>query len=459
MSKASAVPPTAVGYQAFDRLRAEWERAWRDRVWVEPPHLHKVLAARSVFVFGAPGSGRTMLHDTLIEKCQSRNPTPPLLVDWDPQLPPADASESDCAKFYVDEIFKHCARALLRHIAAAPDKFRAAPDLTRARLAEFIQLYSNQDPDFVDELAENLAEPDLDAARGVLMQPVSSRAILDISPPSLISKLTHWIQRIELERIWILVEQGKAWITLEPERMPRTLGALLKTLDLFDIPGFEFKVLIPAEFDELVRIHSALSIRRADALRLEWSPEQLLVVVERRLAAMFGKPTFTLKQLGPAKELEDYLHEYGGVTPRGWLELVKPYAEKRYDLHLDRALTLKEFTDLRAANPPKLWIDPRTNQVFLHHKPLDIKPNGLKILRYLYEHGKSTRSALWYRGFRGLDREPKSREDKAWEMPTSWRQTLDQNIYRLRQDLESDPSAPTYLVTQPNETIVLQYTA
>lgn len=84
-----------------------------------------------------------------------------------------------------------------------------------------------------------------------------------------------------------------------------------------------------------------------------------------------------------------------------------------------------------------LWINLREREVSVRGRPLDLPPREYQLLAYLYLHSDKLRSHSQILAEVWGGQEPYSAD------------IVHNNIHRLRQKLEKDPSDPRYLLTQP----------
>ncbi|MBI4671951.1 MAG: hypothetical protein HY741_09845 [Chloroflexi bacterium] len=450
-----ALPP--LGDEAFEMLKAEAETEWLDAILIEHPQLARMMIMHSLLVLGERGSGKTALRHALVQKSATLPKNRPLVVVWTPDLPQGNLSETEIVRAYMDQIIAACAVALLQHIAKNYIVFNAAPLHLRETLCAILQRYLPGDPELrLYEIEGQVSAEGLAFAKDALTRPPRSLLKADASQQTIIRMLAECVRAIGLSRIWIVADQLEEWFDLEMQAMAESLHSLMKSLALFEIAGFEFKLIAPREFEKYLMQPSALTIRRMSGFPLEWDPEQLVLLVERRLAAAFGKREFPLKKLAPGKSLLGYLSEYGGKFPRGWLELIRPLAQAYLRREMQRPFTEQEFQELRQENPLPLRHDPHTGAFMLHYKPLKLTEQPLKLLSLLYQRRVCTRSELWYLALREFDQVPHREGDKNWEEPSVWRGNFDTTLYRLRDQVEPNAKAPIYIVSADHGKIVLK---
>jgi len=456
--KTQAIALQPLGYEAFDALKAESEAEWFDAVLCEPPDLARLMMMRTCLVIGARGSGKTALRLALLQKCQALGTNAPLVVEWRPELPQSNLTETEIVREYLQQVIVACSVAILHYIAVNHAVFERAPLHVRETLSAILQRFLPGDLELhLSQVEADASEAGIAIARDALTRTPRSLLKSDASANTIIRMLANCAKAIGVNRIWIITDQLEEWLDLEMEGMAESLHSLTKALAVFETSGFEFKLIAPSEFEPHLMKPSALTIRRINGFPLQWNEKQLRAIVERRLAAAVGKKEFHLSQLAAEKTVWDYLLEYGGKTPRGWLELVQPLAQAYLEQKVKRPLTTQVLETLRRENPLPLRRDPRTREFMLHYKPLKLMGQTSKMLSLLYERRTCTRAELWYLALRGFDTAPQHEGDPHWEKPDLWRGTFDTTLYRLRQFVEPNPDAPIYILSEGIGKIVLKH--
>ncbi|TAH48785.1 MAG: hypothetical protein EYC68_19990 [Chloroflexota bacterium] len=456
--KTQTISLQPLGYEAFDTLKAESEADWLDAVLYEPPDLARMMTMRTCLVIGARGSGKTTLRLALLKKCKGLGTNAPLVVEWRPELPGTELTETEIVRAYLEQVIEACSVAILHYIAVNHALFERAPLHIRETLAAILQHFLPGDRELhLSQVEADASEAGIAVARDALTRQPRSLLKSDASANTLIRMLANCAKVIGVSRIWIITDQLEEWLDFEMQGMAESLHSLTKALAVFETAGFEFKLIAPSEFEPYLMKPSALTIRRINGFPLQWNEEQLRAIVERRFAAAMGKKEFHLNQLAPPKIVMDYLLEYGGKTPRGWLELVQPLAQAYLEQEVKRPLTTQVLETLRRENPLPLRRDPRTREFMLHYKPLKLAGQTSKMLSLLYERRECTRAELWYLALRGFDTVPQHDSDPHWEKPDLWRGTFDTTLYRLRQLVEPNPDAPVYILSEGIGRIVLKH--
>ena len=77
-----------------------------------------------------------------------------------------------------------------------------------------------------------------------------------------------------------------------------------------------------------------------------------------------------------------------------------------------------------------------------------ITPGSLKILRYFlsYPGQNISKDDLYYRAYMGMEHNPVMGET-GYQKPADYKDLIETSIWRLRQEIEADPSHPVLLVT------------
>jgi hypothetical protein len=281
----------------------------------------------------------------------------------------------------------------------------------------------------------------------------------DTSEPRLIAEISNVVQRLGLSGIWVMVDGLENLVELDSDGLSRLLKALFSTLSLFEDSGFSIKVVAPIELESALMASSGVARRRIDIHRLRWNTQQLVAVVERRTAWLLQRP-FQLADLYSKDKVVGWLVRYGGLSPRGWLELMRPLVQTYQERGASRPLTSQEWERILRVDPPRLRIDRMTNRIYVGQGEVrDLQPAAQKLLDYLYKRRDQlcTRSELYYRGLQELPVEPRSIEDAGYQSPIEYEGQINTLLWRLRQALEPFPERPIYVVTERGKGIRLYH--
>lgn len=449
----------APGLSAFGSLRAE-DEPWLRACFTPPAEFERVIAPRSTIIFGGPGSGKTTLYqETRARSFDAAGKPARLLVDWRPAPLAADApADIAWVKQQAAQLFVHCALALADALAHWPELYTIAPPWAQARLAWFMQQYLQGDP------TVRLGAL-LDAQSGgtvltqILTTPVPTILYPDAAPEQVIAEVTNALRATGLEAIWILSDGLEDWSGVEPASYVRGLGALLATLPLFEKVGLIYKLWAPFDFEPELSRAGGLARRRVDSVRLQWDAAALRHLAECRAALALGEPQFDLTQLCPGAEFLPWLEKVGGEAPRAWLDQLAPLV-KYYAAHRQQPLDAKTWLHLRREHPPRIYMDEISTRVLVGGRVIDLEDLPVKsyeMLRYLYQHAGEviTKGDLYYRCYLGLERIPRTSEDKDYATPKDYEGLIDTSLWRLRRAIEPDPAQPVLLVSKRGHGVVL----
>jgi hypothetical protein len=466
----STLQHAPLGYRAFDRLEAEHERDWLMQVFVPPADFEAMASMRSIVVFGAGGAGKTALRIALTRRALGADAgSNPLVVEWRPSLPTDPAlSGSQALRGFLADSLSACALALLRHLGRRSETFGAAPEWVQETAVWFMHRYLARDHAvLLGKLAEECGPVGIALLRDLLSR--EPRPVLEPDAPEsrVIVELAGLTERLGLAGVWLLVDGLEPWVAVDAEPLTRLLDALFSTLALFEDPGFAMKIVVPNTIEPRLTSNRGIGRRRLDVYRLEYPIELLIAIAERRIAAAAGRMAFHLGELCAeakdakargSKELIDWLSRCGGHTPRAWLNLIRPLADEYIARSEPRPLTIKECAEIFRRHPPIIRLNLETERVFIGEGELtSLSPTSYKLLRYLYQQRRRcTRSELYYLVCRGLTMEPRASEDPGWEDPSSWNETFDTILWRLRKQIELDLKTPIYIITDRGKGVRLE---
>ncbi|MEZ0397190.1 MAG: hypothetical protein ABWK53_12280 [Anaerolineales bacterium] len=442
----------------FDTLRAEDETAWLGQVYVPPQGFETMRGMRSVIVFGEEGSGKTALRLRLIESVREAPGTAtPLIVEW--QAGVQDEAEGETfVKRFVDEILDLTAQSLAFHLARQPQRFTQASRFAQEGMVWLIHQYLRTDKELLLLRIESEGPAEgLDCLREILNRPPKMLVPLTAPYPRQMTEVVRILDSAGLSGLWVMMDGLDAWLTLEAAALSRLLTTLFSSLVLFDIPGFAVKVMAPLRMKNLISTATGLTRRRFEIFELDWPADALRALCERRLVLACGREPFGLDELSSDPDLLPWLAKYGGASPRGWLEFLRPFVDAYLQQPARRPLTPEAVADLQRRFPPRLRMDAALKNVFLGHSLVaGLSESSLNLLRYLYTHpGRACdKEELYYRGLRGLDHQPRSTDDPAWEPPDTVEGVMDTALWRLRQALEPNPKQPVYVVSERGKGVV-----
>lgn len=442
----------------FDTLRAEDETAWLGRAFLPPPGFDTMRGMRSVIVFGEEGGGKTALRLRLIEAArETPGAAAPLVVEWQAGVQSEAEGEAFVARF-VDEILDLTAQSLARYLFHRPQRFQQASPWVQEGIVWLLHRYLQTNKELF--LLQLGGEKGADGT--ICLTEIFSRTpkalVAPTAPyPRQVTEILRTLEAAGFSSLWMIIDGLETWLTLEGAVLGRMLTALFSSLTLLDVPGFTVKVMAPLRLKNLISTSTGLARRRFDTFDLEWPVDALRLLCERRLALACGEELFRLESLSEDAGLIPWVEEYGGCTPRGWLEFLRPFLDAYLAQPKRKPLSPETTAELRCRFPPRLRMDSSLQKVFLGYKPISgLSESSLSILRYLYTHPDRacSKEELYYRGLRGLGHQPRISTDTGWEEPKTVEGVMDTALWRLRQSLEPDPKRPVYIISDRGKGII-----
>lgn len=435
--------------RCFGSFRAETESAWLTQAYLPPRLFGQMVEPRSILVMGEGGSGKSALELYLKEYAAQRSPKL-LAVSWRPAIPDGVSPSGQAAELFISQAMDALAFAFLKLLACKPATHTTAPAWAKDFMHWFVQTFLHGDRQYhVSRLTDKANTEGLEIITRLLTEPPRQVFPRDSLPSSILSHLTSALKAHNLEGVWVFLENLDTLFRISPETLERFLVNFLSTLDLFEEDIFFFKIVASNKLESLQKARGVLT-RRFSIYQLKWNEDELIRLTEKRIALAI-KNDLPLSRLCKDSEWLNWLKKYAGLSPRGWLELTRPiltaYLEK------GKPLTQTEWLDAYRESPPPLRLDLGAGRVFLGAGEVAVAGIGYKLLRYLYENRQRpcTKSELYYRAHKGLDHEPRSKEDAGWEDIAVWEGPLDTALYRLRQAVEWDPrdgAAPLYIISE-----------
>jgi len=456
MAKSTVPTP---GLSVFGSLRAE-DEPWLHACFTPPPEFEHIIAPRSTIIFGGPGSGKTTLYQRVRAHSLCDGKPYRLLVDWQPA--PLNAGEQATIAWVKNQavhLFDHCVVALSECLARWPELYTAAPAWAQARLAWFIQQYLQGDPKIrLGPLLEN-TQSGSDLLTQLFSVPAPIILYPDASPEQVIAELTTALSVTGLGGIWVLSDGLEDWSSVDAPSFLRGLGAFLSTLPLFEKAGLVYKLWAPLAFEPELSRAGGLARRRVDSVRLQWTPDELRRLAERRIALALNEPTFDLTHLSQDEDFLPWLEKVGGDAPRAWLDQLGPLV-KYFAAHGQKSLETKTWLRLRREYPPKLYLSEDGYRVLVGGRDIDLEElpaKSYEMLHYLYQHAGTviSKADLYYRCYLGLERTPRTGEDLHYVSPKDYEGLIDTSLWRLRRAIEPDPSKPVLLVSKRGRGVVL----
>lgn len=437
--------------QAFESLRAEYESDWLAQAFVHPLEFGIMAGQHSILVIGEEGAGKTALEMQLrMHAAQKARPCP-LVASWRPQIKTENLSSDQVVDIFLAQSMNSLAFALLKQVALRPETYQSAPSWVQDFILWFTHFYLQGDRGFhLSRLTETASSSGLEIVKKIIASEPRALFSQSTTPSEILSHLTESIKKMGFDGVWIFVEDLDDLYRSSPDRLTQNLKNLLSTLDIFETPTFSIKIIAPSQLGLRLETARGVKTRRFSVHYLNWTSDELLEILERRVALVMHKQDMSLNDICGDKAWLHWLKQYAGNTPRGWLDLVRPVIVAY--LKKGSKLSSNEWKEIYRQSPPLLSINLETSQVYVGHGEVTISTIGYKLLRYLYEnrHRACNKSELYFCGHKGLLKEPRSKEDDGWEDAASWEGVLDTALWRLRQAIEWDKikgGEPMYVVS------------
>lgn len=443
----------------FAALRAEREADWLADVFMAPTDFTAMGESRSFVVFGESGSGKSALRLEIARRALVPAEHP-LVATWQPYLPAPERPPSQALMIFSRQIFEAGAAALLDHIGNHPQSFAAAPAWAQAMARWFLQRYLQTEWDMrLERMTEPYPQEAVALLRTLFGEQAEPFLQGDASVTQIIAELVLTVRRLGLSGIWVMVDGLEAWLEVDEATISRLLSSLFGTLAVFEDPGFILKIFAPLALRTQLAMAPGVIRRRLDLYDLGWSSAQLRQIVESRLILGLGRETVHLRDVCEGNRLELWLERYGGASPRGWLQFMRPLVDAFHVKGGDRPLTEAEWIEVVQRRPPRLRLDLLRGKVFIGDGEVrDLLPGSFALLRYLYTHPdqRCGREELYFRGYLGGDVDM-SRDTTDYhigqqgdkrKLPKDWKHALDTYLHRLRQNLQPEAEAPRYLVSE-----------
>ena len=197
--------------------------------------------------------------------------------------------------------------------------------------------------------------------------------------------------------------------------------------------------------------------------RFTWITPLILVILLLTGCTSFSKaeqPVITLfHALNSNTSIgQTWLARYGGLQPRGWLEILRPLVNVLCAQQPPHALDARAMEEIFQQHPPRPRLDLVKHRAYLGYGEVPgIQPAGFQVLAFLYQrHGElCEREDVYYIGYEGRPTALRP-NDPGYLYPKEYTGTLDTALWRLRQALEPNPEAPIYLLTERNKGLRLK---
>jgi len=436
--------------EAFDTLSAEFEYDWLATVFIDPAILSTTASMRSMIISGPSGAGKSALRLILAQRSIGPDGPERLAVEWRfaPSFEPLHGSR--LVQAYAGQVLAACAEALLHAIGHWPDRYLTVHGWVQEAALDFVRSALGAAFGRTAARLERDCPPEGVALLRTFQQAGGQPPALHHVPDAII-ELSSIVQALGMAGVWVLVDRLEPWIGADADQVGEAFRTMLETLMLFETPGFVFKLFMPPELEVRLAGVSGVGRRRLDIYHLTWSEDELVAIVNARIRAALGSASVTLDTLCEGPLLSERLHCYGGRTPRGWLESLRPFVEACRVGDVEMPLSADVYAAIHRQHPPLLRVDLHTDQVYLGEQELtDLQPTTRRLLHYLYSNRDRVvpRSELHFCGQRSMPAVPPGAEE-GWDGSPEWSAKLDTALWRLRKQVEPDSQSPVYVLTVP----------
>lgn len=422
--------------------KAEAEPWLIQHAFVPPPEFEFFKSLNSSLIYARSGAGKTAVNCALTE--YARNQLRCLPVRWMPDLaltPQPPGTELAMAQF--SNILSTCAHEILCLLPQGSKK-RAKDDRNFEFMAEFLHHFApREDQDLLTKLVP--------VSKSFL---ISRDTKLDVIATELIKNMKH----VGFPGgIWIMVD-GLDWSSDTQKQAAVNLSqSILSTLSLFEISSFYFKMFLPMEMErELTEIPARIK-ERITASRISWEPNQLRMMIEKRLQLALDDDQVNGDQIYPASELFAWLEACGGLSPRGWLEYFRPIFATVWENYASeglRRLDQGEWTAARKRSSLQLRFYPEASQVVVGmNSPRMLSQEELAIFSYLYKNeGRyCSKREIYNKAYLPFNTKGQGKElGPQDELTKEFDDLVNTAIHRLRKSIEPLPKDPVFLTMKKN---------
>jgi len=428
----------------FKTLKAENE-PWLGDVFLPLPAFERLKERHSIILYGETGSGKTAMRLAL-KREQKENVFTAL---W---LPEPILENPAAGTALAQQAMKQAVRACLEGLileGSLPERLGEPSSHIASALQWLLKNYLPFDPAFyLQSQADHLSGSETQWFLNLLEQPFPAVITEQASLKDQIRLLLMILRAAKYERLWLSIDGLERWTLRQTGEQVALLEAVLSTLVFFDLPNVAFKFFLPASFKSILHKTSGVERHRAEEVQLIWSAEDLKAMLEKRATyALSSRKKVTLDALCDGGEFLKWLGEYGGASPRAWLEFIAPLITEYQQQ--GKRLTAAQTREFIRQHPAPLQLDRERREIWLGRKcvPIGSAPE-FQVLEYLaLRPGKiGSLEELYYYAYKELETVP-DKGEPAWTSKETWRAAMDTLLWRLRQKIEPNPKEPIYLIT------------
>jgi hypothetical protein len=445
-----------LGLLAFSTKKAETEPWLIQCAFVAPPDFEFLKGDHSTVVYGDAGSGKTAVRIAL-EHYANMQPKR-FLVHWRPSLSENKVEASTfLAMAQLSEVLIACARTLVEKLLNHPDVFKNANPSAQEFLVWFVRHFVFENATKFEPNGKAVASDDAkDLIQDIMSRQVPEFFVENADPIIIAIELTKALENAGFSGTWIMID-GLDWQNdAQRQYLISSLSSMLSTLRLFEIPSFSYKITLPMEFEGELADSVAITRDRAMVFRLSWDIKYLSAIIERRICAAMGENILTLDNIYNTKEIIAWLEGCGGLSPRGWLDYLRPIFSTYWDIISNgkkRKLTRSEWDAARSRSSLHLKFIPDANQIRIGMGiPKTLSSEIAAIFNYLYNNqGRyCTKQELYYKAYMPFiaPQENTTVVSQQLVLPKEYDDLINTVIYRLRQTIEPIPAAPVFITSK-----------
>ncbi len=445
-----------IGLMAFSTKKAETEPWLVKAAFVAPPDFEFLKGDYSTIIYGEPGSGKTAICLALEHYANLRAKR--LVVHWKPSSIENKVKVStSLAMAQLSNILYSCGQTLIEYLSEAPAVLKNASRSAKEFLIWFIRRYGLSNPEGVIPKKLGITS----GREKELLQYIKPIRVREFfgkkaDPIMIAVELTKALEQVGFSRVWIMLD-GLEWHTnSHRQALINSLSSMLSTLRLFEIPSLSYKMMLPMDFESELAESTSITRNRAMVFRLTWDTKYLSAIVERRLSVALGDNNIKLENIYNIKDILAWLEGCGGLSPRGWIEYLRPIFSTYWDVLAHnklRQLTKSEWNSARSRSSLHLKFYPEENQIKIGMgNPRTLSPETAAIFSYLHDNqGRfCTKRELYYKAYVPYAT-PQAKVKEVGEqvaLKKEYEDMLNSAMSRLKKTVEPVPNDPVFITSK-----------
>lgn len=435
----------------FKTLKAEHE-PWLGDVFVSLPAFERLQEEHSTILYGETGSGKTAMRLKLTKQAEEKT----FIALWMPEPDIEDPARGTAlARQGIKQALRACMEVLILE-GKLPQRLGEPSVHIASALQWFLQNYLPFAAEFYIQNESRISKDDSEWYLNLLKQSLPPVITTQTGLKDQVGLLFMVLRAAKYERLWLMIDGLERWASRQTgEQVEALMEAIVSTLVLFDMQGVTFKFFVPESLKRILHKASGVERHRTTEVDLVWSAEELQAMLGKRLTCALGPKATSLNTLCEGGEFAAWLKEYGGSSPRAWLQYTAPLLAEfqRQDKRLNASQT-REFIRQK---PAPLRLDLERREVWIGRKLIPFSSAAeFRLLEYLAARlGKiCSLENIYYYAQEGLEGIP-DKGEKEWVAPETLRKRIDTLLWRVRQKIEPNPNEPVYLVTHHRKGVEL----